>query len=87
MPGVEEIQDWAFEDCINVQEIILPPSIKHIGRGAFYNMDSLKKITYLGTVDEWVKVRKDRNWISLPNNLTIQFECRDGTYTVGEEDL
>ena len=87
MPGVEEIQKCAFEDCINVQEITLPPSIKHIEWGAFRNMDSLKMITYLGTVEEWVEVRKDRYWISLPNSLTIQFVCQDGTYIVGEEDL
>lgn len=87
MPGVEEIQEFAFEDCINVQEITLPPSIKYIDRCAFRNMDSLKKITYLGTVEEWVEVRKDRYWISLPNSLTIQFVCQDGTYIVGEEDL
>lgn len=87
MPGVEVIQECAFEDCINVQEIVLPPSIKHIEWGAFRNMDSLKMITYLGTVDEWIKVRKDRYWISLPNSLTIQFVCQDGTYIVGEDDL
>lgn len=87
VPGVEKIQEFAFEDCINVQEITLPASIKHIELGAFRNMVSLKKITYQGTVDEWLKVRKDRYWISLPNSLTIQFVCQDGTYIVGEDDL
>lgn len=39
--GIEEIQDGAFERCINITNIILPDSVKKIGKKAFsrcYNL-------------------------------------------------
>lgn len=46
--GVEVLAHKAFANCVNLEELILPSSIRTIGRAAFYNCTKLKtlKIPY-----------------------------------------
>lgn len=42
--GVEEICNYAFENCRHLEEVVMPSSLKKIGSEAFYNCVNLKKI-------------------------------------------
>ena len=44
--GLTEITGNAFMNCVELEEIILPPSVTHINYGAFDNCSNLKSITY-----------------------------------------
>lgn len=47
---VTEINYWAFEDCPNITEVIIPNSVVTIGRSAFRNCTSLTSITIPNSV-------------------------------------
>ena len=40
--GLEEIEDYAFFDNINIEKIYLPDTLKEIGAQAFFALDNLK---------------------------------------------
>ena len=40
--GIENIEDFAFNEFRLLQSVVLPPSIRHIGRKAFRNHDGLQ---------------------------------------------
>lgn len=42
--GTKQINDEAFIDFTNLEEIIIPDSVEHIGKGAFKGCSSLKKV-------------------------------------------
>lgn len=45
IPGyITIIDDWAFQNCFKLQEVIIPCSVKSIGEGAFHNCISLQSI-------------------------------------------
>lgn len=57
--GESETRSAVVNEDENSEEIdyfIIPNSVKYIGESAFYNCTSLKKVNYLGTVDEWVDI-------------------------------
>lgn len=45
-------------------DVVLPESIVHIGSSAFYICDNLKKIIFLGTMEQWNNIS-----ISSGNNI------------------
>lgn len=42
--GIEEIGDWAFHGCINLESLTLPRSLRHIGDGAFSYCTALREL-------------------------------------------
>lgn len=42
--GVATIGDYAFYDCVNVEEVEIPDSVTRIGKNAFYNCNGLTKM-------------------------------------------
>ena len=42
--GVTNIEENAFEGCVDLTTITLPGSMKHIGRGAFADCKKLKNV-------------------------------------------
>lgn len=47
--GVTTIADNAFEDCVNLTEIIVPASVSKIGDNAFAGCKNVTKITFKGS--------------------------------------
>ena len=45
--SVTTIEDGAFRDCANLEELILPESVTHVGSGALGGCTGLKKLTVL----------------------------------------
>tara|TARA_B100000123_G_scaffold272357_1_gene254756 strand:+ start:668 stop:1579 length:912 start_codon:yes stop_codon:yes gene_type:complete len=44
--GVEKIEDGAFEYCRCLSSVVLPKSIKHLGRGIFNGCDALHSVSF-----------------------------------------
>ena len=42
--GVESIGYHAFDDCMNLKEVIIPEGVKEIGKGAFADCKNLRKV-------------------------------------------
>ena len=77
--GIYEIGEHAFEYCASLEWLYIGNSLKSIGNGAFYSCNSLKGITYSGTIEEWLKIEKDNdNWIYQYQTQYIIY-CLDGT--------
>lgn len=49
--GLEEIDEWAFAECADLQSITLPADIKSIGLCAFYGCTSLQEINIPAAVE------------------------------------
>ena len=62
--------------CSNVTSITIPNSVISIGDAAFSLCESLKELTFEGTVEEWNTISKGASWDSSAGNYTIQ--CTDG---------
>ena len=46
--NLKKIEEFAFSECESLEEIAIPPSVKKIVGGAFYNCKNLKHINYDG---------------------------------------
>jgi hypothetical protein len=71
--GVTEINNGVFENCQEIDKIVIPKSIKSIGESAFEDVTGTSAIYYNGTLDDWcsIEIEDGGNPIST-------------TYTVGE---
>lgn len=49
--GLEEIGDWAFAECANLESVTLPADIKSIGMCAFYGCAKLQEINIPAAVE------------------------------------
>ena len=49
---IQEIPDYGFSGREDVEEIVLPESVKRIGRYAFYNCRNLRKITFYSNIQD-----------------------------------
>ena len=53
------IDNGAFYNCKELTEVIIPSSVRSIGIGAFRDCDKLTSITFLGTVAQWNRIKKE----------------------------
>lgn len=53
---VEEIAPAAFAGCAQITELVLPVSVRSLGAGAFDDCSALQKVTYAGTVTDWMDI-------------------------------
>ena len=51
------INHSAFENCLMLKEVSLPKNLTSIGNNAFRDTYQLKELIYLGTKDEFKKIR------------------------------
>ena len=70
---VTEISHYAFQNCFQLEEVILPDGLEGIGKGAFFNCDNLESIIIPESVT-WI----DYNAFDNCDNLTIY--CETCTY-------
>jgi hypothetical protein len=57
--GVTQVADGLFNGCTALRYVYIPSTAKWIGNATFLNADSLEKIEYGGTAEQWEKVRVD----------------------------
>lgn len=60
--GLKYIEKEAFLSCSKVSKIELPASIKKLGEACFMHLDNLDVIRYHGPIEQWHKVKKEKNW-------------------------
>ena len=66
--------------CSNLKTVFLPKTLTSIGARAFYQCNSLEKIIYMGTIEDWNKITIPAHGNTYLNGVPIQ--CIDGiTYT------
>ena len=74
--GLTHIGKYAFSYCNQVRKIVLPASIKKLDEGCFMYIDYLESIIYKGTVEEFYKIKKGKNW--LHGDYELDIKCSDG---------
>lgn len=88
---VTEIGQRAFSECQKITSIVIPASITKISAEAIYKCSNLTKISYGGTIDQWVQidtqgyVLNDRdlyisNTIVTEANITTASEIKAQTF-------
>lgn len=66
----------AFAYCDSLTNVTIPDSVTSIGSGAFEGCYSLTSITFNGTVEEWIAIKKGEYWNSaVPATKVV---CSDG---------
>ncbi|MBR2975084.1 MAG: leucine-rich repeat protein [Clostridia bacterium] len=53
---VYEIAYRAFADCTTLESIVLGKYLEYVDSWAFEGCTNLKKVTFLGTIDDWVQI-------------------------------
>lgn len=74
--SVRVIGQDAFSGAVTLEKIIIPKSVKTIGKFAFNNCPALTDIIFEGTMGRWSTIEKDKDWIwDAPNySLTCMNE-------------
>lgn len=75
--SVTSIGDDAFEGCSSLVSVTIGKGVTRLGDSMFYSCSNLTNINYNGTIAEWNKIEKDRNWDYNTGNYTVY--CTDGT--------
>lgn len=74
--GVTSIYDWTFQNCTDLAQVTLPSSVIQIASTAFLGCVNLKSINYLGTREQWKKIKKVFNWKK--HTSLKEIKCADG---------
>ena len=76
------IGDWAFRNCISINNITIPKSVKAIGDYAFMDCKGLTTVNFSGTKAEWKNIKKGNGWNIAPSigGIVISkiIKCTDG---------
>jgi hypothetical protein len=83
--GVTVIGDFAFRDCPKLVTVELPASLESIGVAALFTDSNLKTIRYHGTMAQWKRIDKARNWYEKKQYGKLEIICEDGVITLTEE--
>lgn len=59
--NIVTIGNSAFDNCLNLEKVVIPNSVEHIGREAFRNCPKLKEIIYQGTSEEFKNIYLYKN--------------------------
>ncbi len=61
-----KIGSSTFADCSGLLEITIPASVTELGYNAFYGCSGIEKVNYLGTIDQWARIK----FVELANPLS-----------------
>lgn len=81
--GVERLEHYALSGFGQLNEVTLPASLEYIGAEVFGSFSETEKIKFKGTVAQWNKITKDKEWNAYAygtKNYTVA--CMDGTIRV-----
>lgn len=78
--GITDIEDYAFHNCANLQEITIPESVSNIGFDVFSNCENLHTIRYNGPQAQWKSITKEDIWRRGFSSKTVI--CTDGEITL-----
>lgn len=59
--SIECIITYSFFDCTDLEEVILSSKCKYVENGAFCHCKNFKKVSYIGTKEEWLNLSKNIN--------------------------
>ena len=74
--NVTVINVSAFVGCSRLTNITIPNSVISIGGDAFTHTKNLESINYLGTKDQWNKIKLEPHWNE--DSRIERIECADG---------
>ena len=75
--GMQFIQDCAFEDCEELNNVIIPKSLEGFGHNVFYGCSNLTELRYKGTISEWNKIR-NHEFVQEGGSYISKIICSDG---------
>lgn len=81
---LSEIGAWSFRDCAYLDSFHMPRSVTFIGEQAFAGCQSLDRIVFEGTVDEWNAIEKEDGWNLDSVDSVI---CQNGTIDDMSDDV
>ncbi len=73
--GLETISSKVFFECHAIEEIVIP-NVKSIGYDAFWNLESLKALYFMGTREEWQAATKKYD-VGFFNDLKVHYSYED----------
>lgn len=74
--NISSIGNCAFLHFPKLKKISIPKSLKVIGDDAFTGCSSLEELSYEGSLEEWKKIHKGKNWSNGIPALSVK--CTDG---------
>lgn len=80
--GVQHIGEYAFEGCLNLEKVLIPISVKSIGKSAFQEMHSaFSEIIYEGTSNDWKQINIGKNSFNpyVFGKAILNIQCLDKT--------
>lgn len=79
--GVRKISDYAFIGFDNLTSLSIPESVTSIGLSAFCDCNSLTRVTYCGTSEQWNQISIESRNTALENVLCNTHQSTSATTT------
>ena len=79
--GTKIIKDQVLANCVQLERIYIPYSVKKISFNAFRGAAALSRIDYDGTMSDWSLIEKASSWDAGTGYYTVN--CIDGNITKG----
>jgi hypothetical protein len=81
--SVKVIEYCAFASCENIESIVLGKGLTFFYEAVFYEMNSVKSVTYAGTKKQFLNIGKHDYWYGgLP---VTSIECTDGVLDISKK--
>ena len=63
--GIYSLGPGAFSNCLNLQVVTIPLTVTEIGENCFFNTPCLRQIIYQGSMEDWQRIYKGPNWLTM----------------------
>lgn len=78
---LEEIQNHCFYDCVSLEEVLLPSSLKKIGMCVFYGCNALRRVVFRS-----IPVLSSESFAGIKDFQKIEFIICEEKYTFANKD-